>query len=89
MKIQAWLEMIDKTKKDLVMISQWGIGKSGRGVSFFDHLKTGNYKSLLRNKRLLLKFLPWQNTSKFAILLEYKNPCKLFCFSICGTLFFP
>ena len=33
--------MIDKTKKDFVMISQWGIGKSGRGVWFFDHLKHG------------------------------------------------
>ena len=33
--------MIDKTKNDFVMISQWGIGKSGRGVWFFDHLKHG------------------------------------------------
>ena len=42
--------MIDKTKKDFVMISQWGIGKSGRGVWFFDHLKHGklnhNYVSI-------------------------------------------
>ena len=39
--------MIDKTKKDFVMISQWGIGKSGRGVWFFDHLKHGKLNIII------------------------------------------
>ena len=30
-----------------------------------------------------------QNTSKFAIFLEYKNPCIFFHFSFHATLFFP
>ena len=45
--------MIDKTKKDFVMISQWGIGKSGRGVWFFDHLKHGK----LNHNMYLISFL--------------------------------
>ena len=30
-----------------------------------------------------------QNTSKFAIFLEYENPLSFFRFSFCATLFFP
>ena len=30
-----------------------------------------------------------RNASKFAILLEYENPCSFFRFSFRATLFFP
>ena len=45
--------------------------------------------SLFRNKRFMLDEMTWQNTSKFAILLEYKNPCNFFHFSFHATLFLP
>ena len=38
------MDLIDLAKNDFAMISQWGIGKSGRGVNFFNHLKNGMYK---------------------------------------------
>ena len=44
--------------------------------------------TLLRNKRFLLKILEKQNTSKFAIFLEYKNP-RSFFFISCYFIFFP
>ena len=43
---------------------------------------------LFRNKRLMLDEMLQQNTSKFAIFLEYENPYSFFHFSFCTTLFF-
>ena len=33
------MELIDLSKESFTFVSQWGIGKSGRGVEFFEHLK--------------------------------------------------
>ena len=44
---------------------------------------------LFRNKRFMLDEMTKRNASKFAMFLEYKNPCSFFRFSICATLFFP
>ena len=45
--------------------------------------------TLFRNKRFVLDEKLRQNASKFAILLEYENPCSFFRFSFRATLFFP
>ena len=46
---------------------------------------------LFRNKRFMLDEMCQQNASKFAILLEYKNPCWFFRFSFRAIVlyFFP
>ena len=44
--------------------------------------------ALLRNWMFLLKFLPWQNASKFAIFLEYENQRNFFRFFILCYFFF-
>ena len=41
-------------------------------------------KPLFRNKRFMLDEMFQQNTTKFAIFLEYKNPCFF-----CSFIFFP
>ena len=50
-------------------------------ISLYLYMKIG-ILSLFRNKRLVLDEKPPQNTSKFAILLEYENPRSFFSFFI-------
>ena len=57
---------------------------SSRGRDNWRHITA----ALLRNKRLLLKFLSWQNASKFTIFYIYENPKLHFHFSFHATLFF-
>ena len=45
--------------------------------------------TLFRNKRFMLDEMFQRNASKFAIFLEYENPCSFFRFSFRATLFFP
>ena len=40
-----------------------------------------------RNKRFMLDEMTYQNASKFAICLEYKNPSCFFHFSLCYLIF--
>ena len=44
--------------------------------------------TLFRNKRFMLDEMFQWNASKFAILLEYENPCSFFHFSFSETLYF-
>ena len=46
------------------------------------------HTALIRNMRFVLDEKLPQNASKFAILLEYENPCSFFHFSFRATLFF-
>lgn len=36
---RAWLKLVELATKDFAMVSQWGIGKKGRGLDFYNHLK--------------------------------------------------
>ena len=38
---KAWLRLLALANQDFAIVSQWGIGKSGRGVEFYNHLKNG------------------------------------------------
>ena len=53
---------------------------------WFVFFQNTNTKSLLRNMRFLLKYLPRQNASKFAIFLEYENQHRFVFFR--ATLFY-
>ena len=45
--LQAWLQLIALAKKDLILVSQWGIGRSGRGLEIYNKLKEGKVISKL------------------------------------------
>jgi hypothetical protein len=40
--------LIDSSKKEFDMVSQWGIAKDGHGADIFSHLKDGMYMYYLK-----------------------------------------
>ena len=55
LKEKAWMEMIDGTKEELLLMSQWAINDEGggRGKRLFDRLK----KRLLINSFFIAPFI--------------------------------
>ena len=59
LKEKAWMEMIDGTKEELLLMSQWAINdEGGRGKRLFDRLK----KRLLINSFFIAPFINTHST---------------------------
>ncbi len=43
---QGWFKLIDKAKKEFAIVSQWGIGKRGKGADFYNYLLNGKHSKL-------------------------------------------
>ena len=54
----------------------------GKVHTYLVHCIVIAFGSLFRNKRFILDEMTQQNASKFAIFLEYENPCSFFCYFI-------
>ena len=67
LKEKAWMEMIDGTKEELLLMSQWAINdEGGRGKRLFDRLK----KRLLINSFFIAPFI---NTHTYIAQNEWMN----------------